>query len=98
MNNRGSVDWLGNIIYSDADLADMRAESEAKHDRRVSDRISALAARMGALDGAIERLTRVIAIQDVRINALEAMVRPTRAEVELVTVHRPSCTTAQVVR
>ena len=104
--SRGTADWEGNIVYSDADRANA---IDAREGREVlghnlmkviavqEARITELVTRMGALDGAIERLTRVIAIQDVRINALEAMVRPTRAEVELVHGHRPSCNTAQVV-
>jgi len=58
MPNRGSVDWLGNIIYSDTDLADMRAESEAKNDQCVERRIAELERQVQELM-AIVRPTRV---------------------------------------
>ncbi len=96
--SRGTADWEGNIVYSDADHAAMSDdEAQRRHDASFSRRLTELSMRMGAMDGAIERMVAIIARQELRIFALEAMVRPTRAEVELVTVHRPSCNTAQVV-
>lgn len=49
MTLRGSVEWNGDVVYSDADLSDMRAESESKHDRRMERRIAELERQVAQL-------------------------------------------------
>jgi hypothetical protein len=89
MSNRGAVDWLGNITYSDSDLADMRAESEAKYDQRMERRITKLVDRIGAMDGAIKALAGIVAEQRTEIAELRRLVGVSPSDLALASAHLP---------
>ena len=87
MPNRGSVDWLGNIIYSDTDLADMRQESEAKHDRRMEQRITEQEERIIHLEEVVRGIAK-------DFYALQQLVGASPVESALVTSY-PRLSVAQ---
>ena len=55
----------------------------------MDERIAELVTHMGALDGAMRHMAAIIAEQERRILSLEAIVRPSPAEVRLSQYRTP---------